>query len=79
VSIYELPNSASAEYPVNLEKLVAAPNRTQYHKLRMETGLTKPSLLLGLLPRHTLGIPQSLTPDIMHLAQLLADLLLSLW
>jgi hypothetical protein len=79
VSVYDLPNSASVEYPANLEKLVAAPNRTQYHRLRTETGLTKPSLLLGLLPRYTLGIPQCLTPDIMHLAQLLADLLLSLW
>ncbi|KAG1831174.1 hypothetical protein F4604DRAFT_2023567 [Suillus subluteus] len=79
VSVYDLPNAASVEYPANLQKLVAAPNRTQYHRLRTETGLTKPSLLLGLLPRYTLGIPHCLTPDIMHLAQLLADLLLSLW
>lgn len=37
--------------------------------------------LLSSLARtsHTLGIPDCLTPDIMHLAQLLSDLLLSLW
>ncbi|KIK36512.1 hypothetical protein CY34DRAFT_33212, partial [Suillus luteus UH-Slu-Lm8-n1] len=67
VSIYDLPNAASPEYAANLEKLVAAPNQTQYEKLRTETGLTKPSLLLGLSPHHTLGIPQCLTPDTMHL------------
>ncbi|KAG1803112.1 uncharacterized protein BJ212DRAFT_1285395 [Suillus subaureus] len=79
ISIYDLPNAASPEYAVNLEKLIAAPNQTQYEKLHTETGLTKPSLLLGLSPHHTLRIPQCLTPDMMHLAQLLLDLLLSLW
>jgi len=51
----------------------------QYKRLRMETGITKPSILLGLDILHTLGIPDCLTPDIMHLAALLSDLHLSLW
>ncbi|KAG1747773.1 uncharacterized protein EDB91DRAFT_1079495 [Suillus paluster] len=79
VSVYELHDPDLTEYFDNLLKLVAAPNTRQYRKLRTQTGITKPSLLLGLHPSYTLGIPNCLTPDIMHLAQLLSDLLLSLW
>lgn len=79
VSVYELHDPDLTEYFDNLLKLVAAPNTRQYRKLRTDTGITKPSLLLGLHPSCTLGIPNCLTPDIMHLAQLLSDLLLSLW
>ncbi|KAG1837569.1 hypothetical protein DFJ58DRAFT_862856 [Suillus subalutaceus] len=79
VSVYELRDPDLTEYFDNLLKLVAAPNTRQYCKLRTETGITKPSLLLSLQPSHTLRIPHCLTPDIMHLAQLLSDLLLSLW
>ncbi|KAF8835413.1 hypothetical protein BDN67DRAFT_1039871 [Paxillus ammoniavirescens] len=43
------------------------------------TGLTKPPLILGLLPSCSLGIPFSVTPDIMYLVANLTDLMLSLW
>jgi hypothetical protein len=79
ISVYELHDPDVTEYFNNLLKLVVAPSTCQYHKLRTETRITKPSLLLGLPPSCTLGIPNCLTPDIMHLAQLLSNLLLSLW
>ncbi|KAG2341728.1 hypothetical protein BDR05DRAFT_976854 [Suillus weaverae] len=71
ISVYELHDPKLTEYFNNLLKL--------YRKLQTQTGITKPSLLLGLHPLYTLGIPNCLTPDIMHLAQLLSNLLLSLW
>jgi hypothetical protein len=80
IDIDTIPSSGSSlEYAANLERLVAAPNETQYRKLKKETGLMKPSLLIGLDLKHTLGVPHCPTPDIMHLVQLLADLFLSLW
>ena len=78
-SAYDIPNPDSAEYFRNLLRLTAATNPTQYKKLRMETGITKPSILLGLNASRTLGVPDCLTPDIMHLTALLSDLHLALW
>jgi hypothetical protein len=79
IDVFNLPPAASTEYAENLRKLVSSPNPTQYQKRKTETGITKPSLLLGLHPSHTLGVPLCLSTDIMHLAGLLSDLLLSLW
>ncbi|KAI5991951.1 hypothetical protein EDD15DRAFT_2368719 [Pisolithus albus] len=78
-SPYDIRDPDSSEYFRNLLRLTAAPIPTQYKRLRMETGVTKPSILLGLDRSRTLGIPDCLTPDIMHLAGLLSDLHLSLW
>ncbi|KIO01782.1 hypothetical protein M404DRAFT_149465, partial [Pisolithus tinctorius Marx 270] len=78
-SPYDLRDPDSKEYFHNLLRLTAAPNPTQYKKLCMETGITKLSILLGLDMSRMLGIPDCLTPNIMHLAALLSDLYLSLW
>ncbi|KIO11149.1 hypothetical protein M404DRAFT_128014 [Pisolithus tinctorius Marx 270] len=78
-SPYDIQDPSSSKYFENLCLLVATRNTTQYKKLHMETGITKPAILLGLDVSHMLGIPNCLTPDIMHLAALLSDLFLSLW
>ncbi|KIO05717.1 hypothetical protein M404DRAFT_75160, partial [Pisolithus tinctorius Marx 270] len=78
-SLYNIQQPATSEYFKNLCDLVTAHNPTQYKKLCMETGITKPSILLSLNPSCMLGIPDCLTPDIMHFAGLLLDLHLSLW
>jgi len=78
-SAYDIQDPDPGAYFQNLLQLTGAPNPTQYKRLRMETGITKPLILLGLDISCTLGIPDCLTPDIMHLAALLSDLHLSLW
>ncbi|KIK11719.1 hypothetical protein PISMIDRAFT_19302 [Pisolithus microcarpus 441] len=45
----------------------------------METGITKPPLLLGLKPSRSLGVPLCMTTDLMHLTGNLSDLHISLW
>jgi hypothetical protein len=79
VDVFNLPPAASNEYVANLHRLVSSPNQRQYGMRKTETGITKPSLLLGLHPSHTLRVPVCFSTDIMHLAGLLSDLLLSLW
>lgn len=79
VDVFNLPATGSASYPANLRHVVSSPNPTQFEKRRTETGIVKPSLLLGLNPAHVLGIPDCLTTDVMHLIANMSDLILSLW
>jgi hypothetical protein len=76
---FELPEGGSLEYAENLKKIVAVQNQTQWDKMKTETGLTKPPLILGLPPSYSLGVLFCMTTDIMHLAGNLSDLLISLW
>ncbi|KAH7891063.1 hypothetical protein F5I97DRAFT_1934111 [Phlebopus sp. FC_14] len=71
VNVYLLPPGGADEYADNLRKL--------YNQCKTDTGLTKPPLILGLQPSHLLGIPFSITTNIMHLVANLGDLMLSLW
>ncbi|KAG2058368.1 hypothetical protein BDR06DRAFT_980550 [Suillus hirtellus] len=66
VNVFNLPLAGLQDYTANLFHLT-------------ETGITKPSILLGLNPSHMLQVPVCFLTDIMHLAGLLSDLLLSLW
>lgn len=78
---YESPPPRSREaFERLLRHLLASPNETQFKKRRLETGICKPSLLLGLNPRHKVPLPYCFGPDIMHLASLnIPDLLIPLW
>ncbi|KIK15155.1 hypothetical protein PISMIDRAFT_16720 [Pisolithus microcarpus 441] len=51
----------------------------QWDMRKMETGITKPPLILGLNYSRSLGVPLCMTTDLMHLAGNLSDLLISLW
>ena len=51
----------------------------QYNFNKTDTGLTRPPLILGLAPFCSLGIPFSVTADLMHLVANLSDLFLSIW
>ena len=67
-------------YLQNLQYLISSPNETQYKKRRLETGITKPTIFLGLPINGILGIPGCFGSDVMHLASFnLADLLVNLW
>lgn len=69
-----------SHYFTNLRYLLQSPNDTQYKKRRLETGIVKPTIFLGLSARSTLPIPKCFGSDVMHLGTFnLADLLLPLW
>jgi hypothetical protein len=78
---YENPPLRSPElYEENLRYLMASPNERQYKKRRLETGICKPSIFLGLDPRHKVAVPSCFGSDIMHLESLnIPDLLIPLW
>jgi hypothetical protein len=67
VEIEDLPRPSRVLYTENLRYLVASPNETQYCARRLATGISKPSIFLGLEPSSTLGLPFSMGSDIMHL------------
>jgi hypothetical protein len=68
----------SMRYEDNLRRLLRTENLTQFKERRLDTGLSKPTILSGL--RYSLGIPNIFPLDIMHLVNLNdPDLLLGLW
>ena len=80
IDIYKLPSTESKVYEEKLLFVVGSPNETQYKKRRLETGISKPSIFLGLNPQYRLDIPGCFPSDIMHLAALnIPDLLINLW
>ena len=80
ISITNLPSFSQANYESNLRHLMASPNDTAYKKRRLNTGISKPSIFLGLQQNKTFGVPGCFGSDIMHLASLnLPDLLINLW
>ena len=67
-------------YDENLKTLVRSHNDTQYKKHRLQTGIAKPSIFLGLSRDHILSIPRCFGYDIMHLVSInIPDLLIGLW
>ncbi|KIK98425.1 hypothetical protein PAXRUDRAFT_134241, partial [Paxillus rubicundulus Ve08.2h10] len=67
VDVFRLPPGGAEEYTNNLHCLVSSPSIQQYDLIKTDTGLTKPPLILGLQPSHSLGVPFSVTPNIMYL------------
>jgi hypothetical protein len=78
---YEKPPPCSLEeFQQLLRFLMASPNETQYKKRHLESGICKPSLILGLNPQHKTPLPLCFGPDIMHLFSLnIPDLFIPLW
>jgi hypothetical protein len=80
ISYADLPRCSLKTYHDNLRYLMASPNETQYKRRRLETGISKPSIFLGLSEKKTLPIPSCFGSDIMHLLSLnIPDLLINLW
>ncbi|KIK74860.1 hypothetical protein PAXRUDRAFT_19473 [Paxillus rubicundulus Ve08.2h10] len=50
INVFKLPQGGSHEYADNLRRIVSVHNQTQWDKMKTETGLTKPPLILGLNP-----------------------------
>jgi hypothetical protein len=67
-------------YQANLRRIVSSRNETNYKANRLETGIVKPSIFLGLDARRSLPLPHCFGSDIMHHASLnIPDLLIPLW
>lgn len=80
ISHFQSMSTSSDWYLKNLRHLLQSPNETQYKKRRLDTGISKPTIFLGIRSDRILGIPGCFGSDIMHLGSFnLADLLLSLW
>ena len=79
INVFSLPSGGSSDYSQNLNKIVSIANQTQWDKMKMETDLTKPPLILSLNPSCSLGVPLCMKANIMHLAGNISDLLISLW
>ncbi|KAK1215436.1 hypothetical protein PQX77_021975 [Marasmius sp. AFHP31] len=75
------PNSISTpmveDYKKHLERVLSAPNATQYKKRQKETGIRGPSVF-SVLPK-ALPCPKLFPADLMHLYYNLNQLLLQLW
>ncbi|KIK76309.1 hypothetical protein PAXRUDRAFT_170341, partial [Paxillus rubicundulus Ve08.2h10] len=67
IDTFKLPHGGSAEYADNLKKIVSVHNQTQWDRMKTETGITNPPLILSLDPTHSLGVPLCMTTDIVHL------------
>jgi hypothetical protein len=80
IDVYQLPVYSVQDYEQKLEYVVQSRSETQYKKRRLETGISKPSIFMGLNPKHRLDIPGCFGSDIMHLGSLnIPDLLINLW
>ncbi|KIY62301.1 hypothetical protein CYLTODRAFT_414828 [Cylindrobasidium torrendii FP15055 ss-10] len=72
--------SAVARYCENLQVVENSRLQKEHKANRLETGIVKPSIFLGLPERHRLGIPIINPGDNMHLPCLnITDLYFSLW
>ena len=77
---FQIAPCSPERYRANLFQIVGSATVTQYKKQRLETGIVKPSIFLGLPSDRISALPGCFGSDIMHLVSLnLPDLLLSLW
>jgi hypothetical protein len=76
--LQRLRKATTARYLVNVKEVCTATNVAQYESRRLTTGISKPTILSGL--KQSIGIPNVLVMDLMHLTDLNdPDLLLGLW
>lgn len=80
VDIRNLTEPSCEIYETELRKIIHATDQNDYEKKRKETGISKPSILSGLVKSLTLPVPLCFSIDLMHLLCLnIGELLLPLW
>ena len=80
VDIRNLTEPSCEIYETELRKIIQATDQNDYEKKRKETGISKPSILSGLVKSLTLPVPLCFSIDLMHLLCLnIGELLLPLW
>jgi len=79
IPLTNLPSCSLSLYHENLQYLLESDNESQYKKHCLQTGISKPSIFIGLQQEKILSVP-GCGSDIMHLAALnIPDLLINLW
>lgn len=67
-------------YMQQLHKVLSSTTNAAYERHRLETGIVRPSPVLGLPEDHRLPVPRNFPLDLMHLAGLnLPELLINIW
>jgi hypothetical protein len=80
VDIRNLSEPSCEIYETELSKIIQATDQNDYEKKRKETGISKPSILSGLVKSLTLPVPLCFSIDLMHLLCLnIGELLIPLW
>lgn len=65
--LFEESQKKSTRYQTDLVFLMASRDPAEFVERRLQTGITKPSIFLGLPEECTLGVPGIFSQDIMHL------------
>ncbi|KAG2065942.1 hypothetical protein BDR04DRAFT_1160881 [Suillus decipiens] len=80
IDVENLPPASSGNYLKNLKHLMESCTQTQYEQHHLQTGISKPTIFLGIQPNNILGIPGCFRFDIMHIAAInIADELIPIW
>ncbi|KIM35961.1 hypothetical protein M413DRAFT_78832 [Hebeloma cylindrosporum] len=80
IDIRNLSKPSPEIYEAQLKKIILSADQADYEKKRKETGISKPSIVSGLVKRYTLSIPLCFSVDLMHLLCInIGELLLPLW
>jgi hypothetical protein len=80
LTIAQNPNDAAERYQKNLEIVCSSPNKAQFERRRLETGICKPTIFSGLPSGHRFPVPKGFALDIMHNPALnIPDLFIPLW
>jgi hypothetical protein len=79
-NITDMPGHSYDRYMESLTYMSEATSKANYKQRRLQTGILKPTIFLGINKKHCLGIPAMFTQDHMHIFSLnFTSLLLDLW
>jgi hypothetical protein len=80
IDIRNLGTLSSVNYQQDLSKVISSKDQTEYERNRKETGISKPSILSGLVEELMLPLPRCFSLDLMHLLLInLGELMIPLW
>lgn len=80
IEVVKIAKPSAHDYPVNLRRLCLSQTGAEFRSNRLDTGIAKPSIFLGLPESGILKLPLCFPLDIMHLISLnLSDLFIGLW
>ena len=80
IDIRNLETLSSTEYQQDLSKVISSRDQNEYEKNRKATGISKPTILSGLLNDLMIPVPHCFPLDLMHLIFInLGELLIPLW
>ena len=80
IDIRNLSSPSTNDYQQDLLKVISSPDQNHYEKYRKETGISKPTILSGLVSDLMVPVPRCFPLDLMHLIFInLGELLIPLW